>query len=79
MEIVRRCKYRNCCKIVEGRKDKKFCSKNCRSQEAVYEMRDRKRFFKDKKDINELISRLVWTRDNNMDDETLNLYKKLYK
>ena len=33
------CEYRNCDKTIEGRSDKMFCNRNCKSNERTYRVR----------------------------------------
>lgn len=75
LPVIRRCEYRNCNKIVEGKKNKKFCSKSCRSQEAVYEMRDKKKIKKEKNHINDMMKYFK----EGFSQENYELYKIIFE
>ena len=38
---VRKCKYRNCGKIIEGRVNKLYCNRRCKSNESIYILREK--------------------------------------
>ena len=37
------CKYRNCEKMIKGRKDKQFCNRSCKRMEQTYRKRQMKK------------------------------------
>jgi len=74
LKPIRRCHYRNCSKVVCGNEKKKFCSRSCRSQESVYEMRSRVKLKKEKSIINKII--VDFETLNNQ--EVLELYKLIF-
>jgi hypothetical protein len=41
-----RCEYRNCKNNVKGRKDKKYCCRNCKDMERTYRVRQQKKIIK---------------------------------
>ena len=43
---MRICKYRNCNKILNGRKDKKYCDRSCKCMENTYRKRDMRKYEK---------------------------------
>jgi hypothetical protein len=73
MDNIKRCKYRNCCKVIEGRKDKKFCCLNHRKMEHVYLKREDVRFKNEKNDIRKILIDF-----ENGCKETIDLYKKIF-
>ena len=40
---IRVCKYRNCDKVIEGRVNKLYCNRRCKSNESIYLLRERKK------------------------------------
>lgn len=74
MKEIRRCNYFNCCKIVEGRIDKKFCSKNCRTYYWIYEKRRLNRLKKEKKRYKDMLEMTKLK----LDPKALELWEKLY-
>lgn len=74
LKPIRRCSYRNCIRIVEGRSDKKYCSSSCRSQEGVYMMRERKHSIKEKNNIKSILS----SYKEGFSEDVMNLYKKIF-
>lgn len=51
---MKKCKYRNCKNIVEGRKDKIFCKRSCKTMERTYIKRENLKLKKEEngKEIN---------------------------
>jgi hypothetical protein len=43
---MRKCNYRNCEKTIDGRKDKKYCNRSCKTQEQTYRKRELKKINK---------------------------------
>lgn len=39
--MERKCKYRNCKLIIEGRPNKLFCNKKCKTNESKYILREK--------------------------------------
>lgn len=46
------CKYRNCYKKIDGRKNKLYCDKRCKTNESKYLIREKNKLKKDGQDIN---------------------------
>lgn len=40
---IRVCKYRNCNKVIEGRLNKLYCNRKCKSNESKYILRKKKK------------------------------------
>ena len=43
---MRKCKYRNCDREIEGRIDKQYCNRSCKTQEQTYRKREAKKILK---------------------------------
>ncbi len=41
--MIKYCKYRNCCKIIEGRPNKLYCNRKCKSNESKYILREKQK------------------------------------
>ena len=41
--MIRYCKYRNCNKVIEGRPNKLYCSRKCKSNESKYILREKQK------------------------------------
>lgn len=37
------CKYRNCNKTIEGRPNKLYCNRRCKSNESIYILREKEK------------------------------------
>ncbi len=74
LKPIKRCYYRNCVRIVEGRSDKKYCSSSCRSQEAVYISREKKKLISDRNNIKSIIN----SYKQDIGDDIMELYKKIF-
>jgi hypothetical protein len=71
------CEYRNCINEVgiELRSDAKFCSNNCRSNEAKYNYRAARQINEEKAHINSLIDQYS---NNKISNEVKALYDRIY-
>jgi hypothetical protein len=48
------CKYRNCCNVVDGRPNKKYCKIQCKRNELKYLQREKAKDKEIKSDIDEI-------------------------
>ena len=44
--MKRNCNYRNCEKEIEGKKNKQYCNRSCKTQEQTYRKREIKKLEK---------------------------------
>jgi hypothetical protein len=74
MDVIKRCCYRNCNKVVDDKTNKKYCSDSHRKMESVYVLREKKSILKEKNRIKEILL----TFKNGYDEQTFELYKKIF-
>lgn len=58
METEKSCAYRNCKKVIFGRKNKKYCNRKCKGNENKYRQRWDK-LLEEHRKINESIKNLI--------------------
>lgn len=67
------CQYRNCGVEIKGRTNKKYCSKQCKSNECKYIQRENNKIKEDKLHIVEMLKQI-----SSVDKSTVELFSKIY-
>ena len=75
MKEIKKCKYHNCNKVIDGRPNKRFCNDNCRKYFHIYLKRENDKLKSEKKIIRDLIQEAKLLEDKNL----IELYKIIYR